>query len=238
MNRTANAIPTVDVNLLGRLMKDVETHADAYVRLILTASAEYGTFGLPLLNSLHDELPKTACENCGACCNAVSIFSLEYHKIVRDMLTRFPPARVRELILSALRIDRRLAELENGEKRLRCSFRDDMNRVCVIHPVRSFACRLFGMRHDNGRRDCSRVRELDGEKTLSDSAVEAVMGRVHDVSEAHEVKQGDAPVAFFPFEFWLFRHSLGSVKALEIYRKILVPASSPLTALWNKQIRA
>lgn len=227
----------VDTELLARLMRDVEAHADAYVRRVLTASAEYGTFGLPLLETLHGELPKTACDNCGACCNAVSIFSLEYHRIVRDLLTRFPPARVRELIVSALRIDQRLAELENGEKRLRCSFRDDTARVCVIHPVRSFACRLFGMKHDDGHRDCKRVRELDGETSPGDAVVESMMARVHDVSETHEVRPGEPPVAFFPFEFWLFRHALGPNKALDIYRNILVPASTPLTAMWKPQAR-
>ena len=55
--------------------------------------------------NLQGELPKTTCDNCGACCNAVSIFSLEYHRIVRDLLTRFPPARVRELSGSSPRID-------------------------------------------------------------------------------------------------------------------------------------
>ncbi|HOT30064.1 MAG TPA: YkgJ family cysteine cluster protein [Candidatus Ozemobacteraceae bacterium] len=227
----------VDAELLGRLMRDVEAHADAYVRRVLTASAEYGTFGLPLLEKLHGELPKTTCDNCGACCNAVSIFSLEYHRIVRDLLTRFPPARVRELIVSALRIDLRLAELGNGEKRLRCSFRDDTARVCVVHPVRSFACRLFGMKHDDGHRDCKRVRELDGETCPADAAVESMMARIHDVSESHEVRPGEPPVAFFPFEFWLFRHALGPKKALEIYEKILVPASTPLTALWKPPAR-
>lgn len=233
MKRKMTNKPAVDLELLDRLMRDVGTHADAYVRRVLTASAEYGTFGLPLLNGFHDGLPKTACENCGACCNAVSIFSLEYHKIVRDMLTRFPPAHVRELILAALRIDLRLAELENGERRLRCSFRDDTARTCVIHPVRSFACRLFGMRHDDGRRDCNRVRELDGETSPGDAAIEAMMARVHDVSEAHEVRPGEPPVAFFPFEFWLFRYALGPVRAMEIYHKILIPASTPLSSLWK-----
>ncbi len=234
--KRSNAV-AVDAELLGRLMRDVEAHADAYVRRVLTASAEYGTFGLPLLEKLHGELPKTACDNCGACCNAVSIFSLEYHRIVRDLLTRFPPARVRELIVSALRIDLRLAELENGEKRLRCSFRDDTARVCVVHPVRSFACRLFGMKHDDGHRDCDRVRELDGETCPTDAAVESMMARIHDVSETHEVRPGEQPVAFFPFEFWLFRHALGPKKALEIYERILVPASTPLTALWRLPAR-
>lgn len=237
MKRERKAKPAVDAELLSRLVQDVEAHADAYVRRILTASAEYGTFGLPLLNGFHDSLPKTACENCGACCNAVSIFSLEYHKIVRDILTRFPPSRVRELIVAALRLDLRLAELGNGERRLRCSFRDDTARSCVIHPVRSFACRLFGMRHDDGRRDCSRVRELDGETSPGDAAIEAMMTRVHDISEAHEVRPGEPPVAFFPFEFWLFRFALGPKRALEIYEHILVPASTPLTVLWNPSTR-
>lgn len=237
MKRTAELVKTLDAGLLGRLMGDVESHADAYVRRILTASAEYGTFGLPLLNGLHGGLPKTECENCGACCNAVSIFSLEYHKIIRDMLTRFSPARVRELIVSALRIDTRLAELENGEKRLRCSFRDDAAHICLIHPVRSFACRLFGMRHDDGHRDCSRVRELEGEACPSDAAVESMMARIHDVSETHEVQAGKPPMAFFPFEFWLFRYALGPAKALEVYENILVPASTPLTKLWGSQGR-
>lgn len=237
MKQTTKAVRSLDAELLDRLMEDVENHAEAYVRRILTASAEYGTFGLPLLNGLHDELPKTECENCGACCNAVSIFSLEYHKIIRDMLTRFSPARVRELIVSSLRIDRRLAELENGEKRLRCSFRDDTARACLIHPVRSFACRLFGMRHDDGHRDCERVRELEGGNVPSDAAVEAMMARIHDISETHEVKPGEAPTAFFPFEFWLFRYALGPVKALEIYNKILIPSSTPLMNLWRKSTR-
>jgi len=43
--------------LLSRLMGDVEKHFGAYLKEILEASADYGSFGLPLLDALHDELP-------------------------------------------------------------------------------------------------------------------------------------------------------------------------------------
>ena len=114
-------------------MDDIEKRGGAYFQRILTASAEHGMYGLQLLRALYDQLPKTECQNCGRCCNAISIFSLEFHHIIRDLLTRLPPPKLRSLLKKALSFENRLAEV-GSENRLRCVFRDDSTKVCQIHP--------------------------------------------------------------------------------------------------------
>lgn len=228
-------------SLLARLMDDVGAHFGAYLKRILVASTEYGMFGLPLLDGLHESLPATRCGDCGACCNSVSIFSIEYHRIIRHLLTGHPPDRVRSLLRRVLHLDGRLAEvaLPDGgrENRLRCAFRDDDQRTCLIHPVRPFACRLFGLRRFDGSRDCPHVMELAIDPPpLTDERVEKLQAKMMDISESHPLADGKPPVAFFPFEFWAFRFALGVPKALEIYREILVPASTPLSGFYRAQV--
>lgn len=231
--------------LLSRLMGDVEKHFGAYLKEILEASADYGSFGLPLLDALHDELPRTVCDNCGGCCNSVSIFSIEYHRIIRDLMTRLPPVSLRDLIHRALRFDRRLAEV-GSENRLRCAFREEEAKVCLIHSVRPFACRFFGLQKavdltpetadpgTGGARECMHVMELTPSRPLTLDRQEDLTSKIMDISESFSLVKEKIPVAFFPFEFWLFRFALGPGKAMEIYRDALVPASTPLTKFWQE----
>lgn len=260
-------------DLLTRLMGDVEKHFGGYLKRILVASTDYGTFGLPLLDALHDDLPRTTCGNCGICCNSVSIFSIEYHRIIRDLMSRLPPDRIRALILRGLRLDQRLAEVSPGgppsggqehispivgvvsagtgsswpggqnpasgspvdpENRLRCSFRDEDTKVCLVHPVRPFACRFYGLLKADGTRECDQVKELEPAPPLTEERVEELSMKLMDISESFVLAEGKAPVAFFPFEFWLFRFALGPEKALQIYREILVPSSTPLTRFYRE----
>ncbi len=223
---------SVNQPLLDKIREKVDRHFEVLFKRILTASAEYGVFGISLLEKLHNELPRTECENCGRCCNAISIFSIEYHHVIRELMARKDPGDLRRKIQTALRFEPRMAEVE-GEFRLRCAFRDDENRVCRIHPFRPFACRLFGLRHDDGTRECEKVREMNPGSSITDSAREALQARILDIAESHEVEPGRA-IGFFPLEFWLFRFALGPGAALEIYREILVPASTPLTRFWRK----
>jgi len=212
-------------------MASVDKRGSTFFQRILEASLGYGTFGLDLLDALHERLPKTSCNNCGKCCNSISIFSLEYHRIIRDLMTRLPVARLKPLLLRALRFDQRLAAV-GKEDRIRCVFRDDETKVCLIHPTRPFACRIFGLLKEDGTRECPNVRDVNAPRTLSAGEIESRQTKIFEVSETFQVNPADPGTAFFPFEFWLYRFSLGSEKALEIYREILVPSSTPLTNLW------
>lgn len=221
--------------LLESLGNDLKKRFDHYLSKVLTASAEYGEFGLPLLDTLHNQLGKTSCDNCGACCNSVSIYSLEYHRIVRDLLTRLPPRKIRDLFRNIFFPDQRLAEV-GSENRLRCPLRDDITRICLVHSVRPFACRFFGMAKENAEIECSRVIQPHGTQPLSEQEMVHLQSRIMEMSESYEVFPGKPTIAFFPFEFWAFRFTLGVEKALEIYREILIPASTPLTRLWAGKI--
>lgn len=221
-------------SLLVHLMTDVEKHGPQLLQRILTASTEHGMYGMQLLRALHDQVPKSRCGDCGDCCNAVSIYSLEYHLVVRDLLTRLPPQRIRALLLEALRIDRRLAEV-GEENRLRCVFRDNERRLCLIHPARPFPCRIFGLLREGTPRECDRVQELDPCQPLQQAFLDDLQVKVMSNSESFSPFPGLGEIAFFPFEFWLYRYSLGIDKALELYREILVPASTPLSDFWKAE---
>ncbi|MBF0499017.1 MAG: YkgJ family cysteine cluster protein [Candidatus Riflebacteria bacterium] len=271
----------INQELLSTLRRDIERRLGWYLERILTASVEHGPFGVALLESLQAELPKTSCDNCGACCNAVSIFSLEYHRIIRDLMGRLPPDRLKSTLRMALHFDERLAILEGdtgletwaGERRLRCVFRDNEVHVCRIHSVRPFACRFFGLKKVNSvsepsilmdsssfqcnqntstaitpphtavnstspgafeTRECTRVIELSPQRhPLTQELLFQLQERVAANSESFTPFPGIDPVVFFPFEFWLYKAALGEAQALRIYREILVPASTPLTDLWN-----
>ena len=76
---------------------------EAYAQKVLEASANHGTFGMDMVDMLHDQLPRTSCANCGKCCNSISMYSLEYHRVMREVMTRWKPERVLRLIKSLLR---------------------------------------------------------------------------------------------------------------------------------------
>lgn len=225
----------LNTELLQRIKTAAVRNFDAYLQKALSASAEHGAFGMEMLDRLHDQLPRTSCDNCGRCCNAVSIFSLEYHRIIRELLTNWPPDRLRLLAQSALHLDLRQAKVA-GEKRLRCIFRDDETRICLIHPVRPFACRIFGLLKENGERECSAVNDLrQPPQVVTDAFLTDLQARVLQNSESFEPYPGKGQIHFFPFEFWFFRHIFSPERALQIYREILVPLSTPLTQLWKNQ---
>lgn len=210
-------------------------HFDVYAQKVLEASANHGAFGMEMVDMLHDQLPRTACGNCGKCCNSISLYSLEYHRIMREIMTKWKPDRILKLIKSLLLFDLRQAEV-GEEKRLRCVFRDDETKVCIIHPVRPFACRIFGLLKENGLRECDKVKDLAfPEQTVKEEYLINLQAKLLENSESFEPYQGKGEIHFFPFEFWFFRYLFSPERALQIYREILVPLSTPLTKMWEKQ---
>lgn len=223
----------INTDLLQKLKVSAVKNADAHLEKILRASTEHGNFGMDLLDRLREQLPATKCGNCGKCCNSVSIFSLEYHRIVRDVMTRCNPERLRRFFVSALRMDLRQAEVAN-EKRLRCVFRDDDTRLCLVHPARPFACRIFGLLKEDGTRECDQVEDLIyPPRMVSEAMITDLQAKILENSESYEVFPGTGKIHFFPFEFWVFRYLFSPERALQIYREILVPMSTPLTKLWD-----
>lgn len=223
----------INTSLLQKIQVAAGKNADSYLEKILIASTEHGNFGMDLLDRLRDQLPRTRCGNCGKCCNAISIYSLEYHRIVRELMSNCQPERLRRFFLSALRFDLRQAEI-GGEKRVRCLFRDDETKVCLIHPVRPFACRIFGLLKENNSRECEEVEDLVlPARPVSDEFIAGLQSKVLENSESFEVYPGTGAIHFFPFEFWVYRYLFSPQRALQIYREILVPMSTPLTRLWE-----
>jgi Fe-S-cluster containining protein len=234
MNKIANE--QINSELLTKIKVAAKKNIDSYLERILSASVEQGNFGMDILDELRNHLPATSCDNCGKCCNSISIFSLEYHRIVRDLMTRWEPAQIRKLFFSAMRFDLRQAEV-GKEKRIRCLFRDEESKLCLIHPVRPFACRIFGLLKEDGTRECDKVKDLrHPPRVVTTDMVTSLQGKILENSESYEVFPNTGKIQFFPFEFWVYRYLFSPQRALQIYREILVPMSTPLTQLWqNKQ---
>ena len=221
--------------LLKRIKIAGAKNFDAYAQKVLEASANNGTFGMEMVDMLHDQLPRTSCDNCGKCCNSISLYSLEYHRVMREIMARWQPERIVRLIKSLLQFDLRQAQV-GDEKRLRCVFRDDKTKVCLVHPVRPFACRIFGLLKENGLRECNNVKDLSlPEQTVKEEYLINLQTRILENSESFEPFAGKGEIHFFPFEFWFFRYLFSPERALQIYREILVPLSTPLTKMWEKQ---
>ena len=223
----------INDELLRKIKIAGSKNFDTYAQKVLKASADHGSFGMEMVDKLHDQLPRTACGNCGRCCNAISMYSLEYHRIMREVMTKWQPERILRLIKSLLRFDLRQAETVS-EKRLRCVFRDDETKVCLIHPVRPFPCRIFGLLKENGLRECSNVKDLAlPEQVVREEYLTSLQARILENSESYEPYKGKGEIHFFPFEFWFFKQIYSTELALQIYREILVPMSTPLTKMWE-----
>ena len=221
--------------LLDKLSVVANKNIDKYVVKALEATAQNGTYGMELVDILHSKLPRTACANCGKCCNAVSIYSLEYHRIMREVMSTWTPERIRRLVKAIMDLKPRMAEVGN-ELRLRCVFRDDATKVCLIHPVRPFPCRFYGLLKENGTRECPNVTDLSvPEQVVREEYITNIQTKLLENSESFEPYSGKGEIHFFPFEFWFFRYVFSPERALQIYRDILVPASTPLKQMWEKQ---
>ena len=151
------------------------------------------------LNILYSQVPATACDNCGHCCQLSEeerkrgwvtmypLYALEYLNILEFVRTQLPEGRREELL--------RFRE----EWPLRCPFRDDSLPGCIIYPVRPLVCRTYGVlgpeeieeavrrfgggmpagwietfRRWEGSLVCPRVRVLEPEKLPS-----YMEGRIH-----------------------------------------------------------
>jgi Fe-S-cluster containining protein len=227
----------INEELLHKLKVAVKKNFDSYFEKVLVTSAQHGAFGMDLLDKLHDELPATRCSNCGKCCNSVSIFSLEFHRIIRDLMAKCDPEKLRKFIFSAFRFDLRQAEV-GTEKRIRCTFRDDEKRVCLVHPVRAFPCRIFGLLKTNGKRDCNKVFDLKNPpRAVSEEYLVNLQSRILENSESYEIEPGMGKIHFFPFEFWMYRYIFSPERAIQIYKELLVPMSTPLTNMWKSPTR-
>jgi Fe-S-cluster containining protein len=225
----------INVDLLKKIKVAAHRNLDSYLEKVLRASVEHGNFGMDILDSLRNQLPTTKCDNCGKCCNSISIFSLEYHRIIRDLMTRCSPERLRRFFLSAIRPDLRQATI-GKQKRLRCLFRDDETKVCLIHPVRPFACRIFGLLKSDNTRECDRVEDLVfPARPVTELELTNLQAKVLEGSESHQVFADTEPVHFFPFEFWVYRYLFSPQRALQIYREVLIPMSTPLQEFWKNK---
>ncbi|MBF0542815.1 MAG: YkgJ family cysteine cluster protein [Candidatus Riflebacteria bacterium] len=231
----------INFELLNKLNSLFEKRFNKICENILRASAEQGPFGIALLEALQAELPKTECSNCGSCCNSISFFSIEYHRIIRDLMNRLSSDQLKKMLQDALNIKNRLAETDlesdkENEKRIRCTFRKQESKVCAIHPVRPFPCRFFGLKKADGKRECQYVREIEPWEPKNDEIFSKLQERIALNSESHLVFPDTEEITFFPFEFWLFRYSLGVENALKIYREIIIPSSTPLSKFWESKL--
>lgn len=218
--------------LLTRYRRTISARFPELLENVLTATAEHGVYGQDLLAALHDRIPRTDCGHCGRCCNSISMYSLEYHRIIRDFMQRLPPERIKLLILRAFRFDLRLAEI-GTESRIRCTFRDDEQKICLIHPVRPFPCRLFGQPIRGQEQDCAQVRLLVPGEEMDPATADSLQIKIFEASEHIEVIAGKPAMPCLPFEYWLLRAALGGNLALRIYQDLLVPLSTPLTNFWT-----
>lgn len=222
-------------SLLEKIKDVAEKHLDKYLVKALNASAQHGSFGMDITDMLHNKLPKTGCGNCGVCCNSVSIYSLEYHRIMREIMTTWEPERIRRLVKSIMLFETRFVNVEN-QKRTRCVFRSEEVKTCLIHPVRPFPCRIFGLLKEDNKRECDRVTEFTIEpKVVTEDYLVTLQTKLLENSEAHEPYPGKGAISFFPFEFWFFRYAFSPERALQVYREILVPNSTPLTQMWQNE---
>jgi len=190
---------------------------NAVTERVLQHTLSHGTFGMQTLDGLHDQIPASTCDCCGACCFSISFYSLEYHRIIRWLAENRPPADMRVVLFRALRPDDRLV-LVGDEERYRCVFLDETSNRCTIHPVRPFMCRVFGQLFD-GVRECERVRS---DEPLSSTTLEALATRVAGCSEQIRVPTDDGTVDvvdFFPLEFWVMLAVDGVDRALAWYRR-------------------
>jgi Fe-S-cluster containining protein len=221
--------------LNGRVVAAIERRFPEFLRRILEAGVAHGTFGLDLLASLLGLLPPTTCADCGRCCNSVSVTSLEFQHLLRHLMQHLSPPRLRETIERGLRFDRRL-EGAGPARRIRCAFRDDEARQCLVYPVRPFACRWYGLpgAETSAPGTCEHVCLQEGVAMPDSAEVQAWQARILNASEMFVVYPGTEPIGFFPVEFWLLRAALGPERALDIYRDVLVPASAPLAELWRR----
>lgn len=227
----------IDLRFLTEFLNvEVDRREGSLVKKVLQASVDHGMYGMNLLRTLYKQIPETRCDNCGSCCHSVSIFSLEYHLIMRDLLTRMNPGQIRQTLNGVLHLDQRLVQ-KQGESRLRCAFRESETRACVVHESRPFCCRLFGQRFENTPPECDHVVPLLPGASLTTSFVEDLQVKVMNNSEAHTPYEDLSPITFFPFEFWVFRYALGPEKALQLYRSVLVPASTALSRFWHEERR-
>jgi Fe-S-cluster containining protein len=136
-----------------------------------------------------------------------------------------------------MRPDLRQASI-GKEKRLRCVFRDEESKVCLIHPVRPFACRIFGLLKEDGKRECDQVEDLNfPPRAVGETELTELQTKILENSESFQVFENTEKIHFFPFEFWVFRHIFSAQRALQIYREVLIGMSTPLSQLWQQDIK-
>lgn len=226
----------VNAELLSRLKAACAKNFDKYLERVLSASVSHGLFGMSLTDTLHSQLPLTYCGNCGSCCNSVSFFSLEYHRIMREIMVSWQPSQIRRLVKSAFNFDLRQAEV-GGEKRLRCIFRDEKLQRCLIHPVRPFPCRFFGLLKEGKAQECSRVKQPEEpNRIITEAYMASLQTKLAENSESYAPFEGGLEINFFPFEFWFFKNIFSAERAIQIYKELLVPMSTPLTRLWQGRL--
>lgn len=199
---------------------------------ILAATVEHGAFGMGLLDGLRETLPATECDNCGSCCASVSIFSLEYHRIVLELMKTKDVKLLKNVFASALRLDQRKVS-KNKISRIKCCFRDEVSKKCLIHKVRPFACRFFGLPKKGAQEECKSVKHNMGSNYyLEEDFLLSLQIKISRNSESFRPFAQKEQINFFPFEFWVYSQLFSPGICLKIYREVIVPLSTPLQNMW------
>jgi Fe-S-cluster containining protein len=205
------------------------------VEKVLQFTLDNGTFGMDVVDQFHERLPETTCKMCGECCFSISFYSIEYHRIIRHLSETLNAGELRQLFFKALNSrDREI--IVGTDKRLRCLFITEetspvrrpllinitngkpaedkpAKKLCSIHKVRPFPCRIFGQER-NGERECEKVKSG---RPVPDGYYETLLTTLAGNSEQFTVPtpSGEEIVDFFPFEFWVRRAVSGKEKAIE-----------------------
>lgn len=222
------------------MTKDSIEVMNRVVEQVLAFTLNNGTFGMDVVDQFHERLPETTCEMCGKCCFSISFYSIEYHRMIRQLSESLNPGELRKLFYRALNTSDREV-LVGNEKRLRCLFLieaplpvkrpflinitngspaedvaandSSIRKTCSLHKVRPFPCRIFGQER-NGERECEKVKSG---RPVPEGYYETLLTTLANNSEQVTIPtpSGDEIVDFFPFEFWVRRAISGKEKAIE-----------------------
>lgn len=91
----------------------------------------------PKLTVLYQDLPPVSCTSCGKCCVSPHITFVEAMHLF-TWLFETKDKEALEILFNAETVEQRHAF------NFKCRFEDSQTKLCGVHPVRGFICRVFG----------------------------------------------------------------------------------------------
>lgn len=144
----------------------------------LSYAARQGLFAE--LDKIYARLPESACRQCAQCCAGPPPgYLIEYLNAYRYLMDK--PVAERQKIMAGVI---RYYFLELVESSLKCPFVGDDNR-CVIHPVRPFTCRAYGLLSKGD------YEKMDGQNQLEELA--RLYKKDHDIDIPKEIVEFRLP---------------------------------------------